>query len=108
MVQNPKGGGLSSSFGGGGQQMIQKTSDFLDQFQISWSTFNIDNCLIFHSTQVKALEIQGYFRMIQMMLLFLRPYQKYLKIIISAILSVDEKSHQIVTQIITGTVYETL
>ena len=33
MVQNPKGGGLSSSFGGGGQQMggVQKTSDFLDR-----------------------------------------------------------------------------
>ena len=30
MVQNPKGGGLSSSFGGGGQQLggVQKTSDF--------------------------------------------------------------------------------
>ena len=33
MVQNPKEGGLSSSFGGGGQQMggVQKTSDFLDR-----------------------------------------------------------------------------
>lgn len=33
MVQNPKGGGLSSSFGGGAQQMggVQKTSDFLDR-----------------------------------------------------------------------------
>ncbi len=33
MVQNPKGGGLSSSFGGGGQQMggVQKTTDFLDR-----------------------------------------------------------------------------
>ena len=33
MVQNPKGGGLSSSFGGGTQQMggVQKTSDFLDR-----------------------------------------------------------------------------
>jgi len=33
MVQNPKGGGLSSSFGGGGQQIggVQKTSDFLDR-----------------------------------------------------------------------------
>jgi preprotein translocase subunit SecG len=32
MVQNPKGGGLSSSFGGG-QQMggVQKTTDFLDR-----------------------------------------------------------------------------
>ena len=33
MVQNPKGGGLSSSFGGGGQHMggVQKTTDFLDR-----------------------------------------------------------------------------
>ena len=33
LIQNPKGGGLSSSFGGGGQQMggVQKTSDFLDR-----------------------------------------------------------------------------
>ena len=33
MVQNPKGGGLSSSFGGGTQQMggVQKTTDFLDR-----------------------------------------------------------------------------
>jgi preprotein translocase subunit SecG len=34
MVQNPKGGGLSSSFGGGGStQMggVQKTTDFLDK-----------------------------------------------------------------------------
>ena len=33
MVQNPKGGSLSSSFGGGVQQMggVQKTTDFLDR-----------------------------------------------------------------------------
>ncbi len=34
MVQNPKGGGLSSSFGGGGQQVVggvKKTGDFLDK-----------------------------------------------------------------------------
>ena len=33
MVQNPKGGGLSSSFGGSTQQVggVQKTSDFLDK-----------------------------------------------------------------------------
>lgn len=35
MVQNPKGGGLSSSFGGsgGGQQLggVQKTTNFLDK-----------------------------------------------------------------------------
>ena len=34
IVQNPKGGGLSSSFGGGGTQQlggVQKTTDFLDK-----------------------------------------------------------------------------
>jgi preprotein translocase subunit SecG len=34
MVQNPKGGGLSSSFGGGGTQQlggVKKTGDFLDK-----------------------------------------------------------------------------
>lgn len=34
MVQNPKGGGLSSSFGGGGNQQIggvKQTGDFLDK-----------------------------------------------------------------------------
>ena len=33
MVQNPKGGGLSSAFGGSSQQLggVQKTTDFLDK-----------------------------------------------------------------------------
>ena len=34
LIQNPKGGGLSSSFGGGGTQQlggVQKTTDFLDK-----------------------------------------------------------------------------
>jgi len=33
MVQNPKGGGLSSSFGGDAQQLggVKKTTDFLDK-----------------------------------------------------------------------------
>ena len=33
MVQNPKGGGLSSSFGGDSQKMggVKKTTDFLDK-----------------------------------------------------------------------------
>lgn len=34
MVQNPKGGGLASSFGGGGSQVVggvKKTGDFLDK-----------------------------------------------------------------------------
>jgi len=43
MVQNPKGGGLSSSFGGGTQQMggVQKTTDFLDK-----STWTLGGILI--------------------------------------------------------------
>ncbi|MGM5630347.1 preprotein translocase subunit SecG [Apibacter raozihei] len=33
LSQNPKGGGLSSTFGGGGTQMfgVQKTNDFMDK-----------------------------------------------------------------------------
>ena len=33
LVQNPKGGGLSSTFGGGGNQMmgVKKTTDFLEK-----------------------------------------------------------------------------
>lgn len=33
LSQNPKGGGLSSTFGGGGSQMfgVQRTNDFLDR-----------------------------------------------------------------------------
>tara|TARA_R110001606_G_scaffold15303_1_gene63147 strand:+ start:3137 stop:3430 length:294 start_codon:yes stop_codon:yes gene_type:complete len=44
MVQNPKGGGLSSSFGGGGTQVaggVKKTGDFLDK-----STWTLAGLLI--------------------------------------------------------------
>lgn len=44
MVQNPKGGGLSSSFGGGGNQVVggvKKTGDFLDR-----STWTLAGLLI--------------------------------------------------------------
>jgi preprotein translocase subunit SecG len=44
MVQNPKGGGLSSSFGGGGTQVaggVKKTGDFLDK-----STWTLATLLI--------------------------------------------------------------
>ena len=42
MVQNPKGGGLSSTLGGGGQiGGIQKTTDFLDK-----STWTLAGVLI--------------------------------------------------------------
>lgn len=44
MVQNPKGGGLSSSFGGSGSQVVggvKKTGDFLDK-----STWTLATLLI--------------------------------------------------------------
>ncbi|NAS31449.1 preprotein translocase subunit SecG [Flavobacteriaceae bacterium R38] len=44
MVQNPKGGGLSSAFGGSGSQVVggvQKTGDFLDK-----STWTLATLLI--------------------------------------------------------------
>ena len=46
MVQNPKGGGLSSSFGGT-QQIggVQKTTDFLDKS--TWTFRNSFNCFNF-------------------------------------------------------------
>ena len=52
MVQNPKGGGLSSSFGGGGTQSlggVQKTTDFLDK-----STWTLSNryCLLYPYYQI--------------------------------------------------------
>ncbi len=49
MVQNPKGGGLSSSFGGS-QQMggVQKTTDFLDKS--TWTLGGILIALILLST----------------------------------------------------------
>jgi preprotein translocase subunit SecG len=49
MVQNPKGGGLSSSFGGGGQiGGVQKTTDFLDKS--TWYLAGALVVLIFLST----------------------------------------------------------
>jgi len=49
MVQNPKGGGLSSSFGGGAQiGGVQKTGDFLDKS--TWTLGGILIALILLST----------------------------------------------------------
>jgi preprotein translocase subunit SecG len=49
MVQNPKGGGLSSSFGGGAQiGGVQKTGDFLDKS--TWTLGTILIALILLST----------------------------------------------------------
>ena len=42
MVQNPKGGGLDSNFGGGGSNMfggVQQTTDFLDK--ATWFLFSL-------------------------------------------------------------------
>ena len=49
MVQNPKGGGLSSSFGGGSQiGGVQKTNDFLDKS--TWTLGGILTALILFSS----------------------------------------------------------
>ncbi len=51
MVQNPKGGGLSSSFGGGGTQQlggVKKTTDFLDKS--TWTLATILLVLILASS----------------------------------------------------------
>jgi len=50
MVQNPKGGGLSSSFGASTQQLggVQKTTDFLDKS--TWTLGGILIALILLST----------------------------------------------------------
>ncbi|MDT8414763.1 MAG: preprotein translocase subunit SecG [Flavobacteriaceae bacterium] len=52
MVQNPKGGGLSSSFGGGGQNIggVQKTSDFLDKSTWTLSTILVALILLSSTT----------------------------------------------------------
>ena len=57
MVQNPKGGGLSSSFGGGGNQQIggvQKTTDFLDKSTWALGTILIVLILITNFTNLSA------------------------------------------------------
>lgn len=58
MVQNPKGGGLSSSFGGGGNQVVggvKKTGDFLDKS--TWTLATILVVLIL----VSNLSLKGNF-----------------------------------------------
>jgi preprotein translocase subunit SecG len=55
MVQNPKGGGLSSSFGGGGNQQIggvQKTTDFLDKSTWALATILIALILVTNFTNL--------------------------------------------------------
>lgn len=55
MVQNPKGGGLSSSFGGGGNQQIggvQKTTDFLDKSTWALATILIGLILVTNFTSL--------------------------------------------------------
>jgi len=67
MVQNPKGGGLSSSFGGGGTQQlggVKKTSDFLDKSTWALATLLIALILLSNvaigtgdtTTESKALD----------------------------------------------------
>ena len=55
MVQNPKGGGLSSTFGGAGTTMIsgvQKTNEFLDK--TTWTLSTIIVVLILLTTMVSG------------------------------------------------------
>jgi preprotein translocase subunit SecG len=57
MVQNPKGGGLSSSFGGGGNQQIggvQKTTDFLDKSTWALATILIALILVTNFTNLSS------------------------------------------------------
>jgi preprotein translocase subunit SecG len=51
MVQNPKGGGLSSAFGGSSQQLggVQKTTDFLDKSTWALATLLLVLILISNS-----------------------------------------------------------
>lgn len=50
LSQNPKGGGLSSTFGGGGSQMfgVQRTNDFLDK--ATWTLSSIICVLVILAT----------------------------------------------------------
>jgi preprotein translocase subunit SecG len=47
MIQNPKGGGLSSEFGGAGSQMfgVQRTGDILEQLTWGFFAFIIEGAL---------------------------------------------------------------
>ena len=62
MVQNPKGGGLSSSFGGaGGQQIggVQKTTDFLDKSTWALATILIGLILVTNFTNLSSANGQS-------------------------------------------------
>lgn len=59
MVQNPKGGGLSSSFGGGGTQQlggVKKTGDFLDKSTWVLSTALLVLILLASTTLIQGKE----------------------------------------------------
>jgi len=67
MVQNPKGGGLSSSFGGGGTQQVggvKQTSDFLDKSTWVLATLLLALILLSNVTIMKSNDgnkiIDGY------------------------------------------------
>jgi len=59
MVQNPKGGGLSSAFGGSSQQLggFQKTTDFLDRS--TWILAALLLVLILISNSMISIPAQG-------------------------------------------------
>ncbi len=57
MVQNPKGGGLSSSFGGSGTQQlggVQKTTDFLDKSTWTLATLMLALILLSNISIMKS------------------------------------------------------
>ncbi len=59
MVQNPKGGGLSSAFGGSSQQLggVQKTTDFLDRS--TWVLATLLLVLVLVTNSMISLPTQG-------------------------------------------------
>lgn len=60
MVQNPKGGGLSSSFGGGGSQQVggvKQTSDFLDKSTWALATLLLVLILLANSSIIGSKNV---------------------------------------------------
>ncbi len=60
MVQNPKGGGLSSSFGGGGSQQVggvKQTSDFLDKSTWALATLLLVLILLANSSVLSSKNV---------------------------------------------------
>ena len=59
LVQNPKGGGLNSSFGGGASEQmfgVKRTSDFLEKFTLSNPVFEQTQ----YRTNLTIFDVSGY------------------------------------------------